>query len=74
MNPDPFPAILIGLLTGAITTIFNHKFKKPLNNPEVIDTQGTLYTFFTASFIGGVYSAIMSPIGPFGVDTPTSVN
>jgi hypothetical protein len=52
----------------------NHKLKKPLNNPEVIDTQGTLFAFFTSSLIGGIYSAIMSPIGIFGADVPTGVN
>lgn len=52
----------------------NHKLKKPLNNPEVMDTHGTLYTFFTAGFIGAIYSAIMCPIGPFGADIQLSQN
>lgn len=33
LNPDPFPALLCGLFIGIITTIMNHKLKKPLNNP-----------------------------------------
>jgi hypothetical protein len=74
LNPDPFPAILCGLISGAIVTLLNHYAKKPLNNPEVIDTHGTLYTFFVAALIGGIYSAILSAVYPYPTDIPTSVN
>ena len=52
----------------------NHKLKKPLNNPEVIDTQGTLYTFFASALIGGIYSAILAAVYPYSSEIPTSVN
>jgi len=60
--------MLAGLMIGTITTIMNHKLKKPLNNPEVADTQGVLFTFFISSLFGGFYSACLTPVGPFGVD------
>lgn len=74
INPDPFPAILCGLITGLIVTLLNHKLKKPLNNPDVIDTQGTLFTFLFSSIIGGIYSAIMMAVYPYPSEVPTSVN
>ncbi len=52
----------------------NHKLKKPLNNPDVVDTHGTLYTFFTAALIGGIYSAILAVVLPDPSEVPTSVN
>lgn len=36
-----------------------------LNNPAVYDTHGTLFTFFTAALIGGIYSAILSAVYPY---------
>jgi hypothetical protein len=74
LNSDPFPAILCGLIAGFITTILNHKLKKPLNNPEVVDTQGTLFTFFTASLFGGIYSAILAAVFPWGPNMATASN
>lgn len=52
----------------------NHKLKRSLNNPEVVDTQGTLYTFFIAGLIGGIYSACLAAVHPYGPEIPTSVN
>jgi len=52
----------------------NHKLKKPLNNPEVVDTQGTLYTFFVAALIGAIYSGILEAVYPYPSEVPTSVN
>lgn len=52
----------------------NHKLKKPLNNPDVVDTQGTLYTFLFSSIIGGIYSAILMAVYPYPSEVPTSVN
>lgn len=57
-----------------IVTILNHKLKKPLNNPEVIDTQGTLYTFFFSALIGAIYSGILAAVYPYASEVPTSVN
>jgi len=62
------------LIAGIIVTILNHKLKKPLNNPDVIDTQGTLYTFFASALIGGIYAAILAAVYPYASETPTSVN
>ena len=45
-----------------------------MNNPDVIDTQGTLYTFFTSALIGGIYSAILAAVYPYASEVPTSVN
>lgn len=58
-------------MVGVITTIMNHKLKKPLNNPEVVDTQGTLYTFFIASLFGAFYSACLATVTPYGADVAT---
>jgi len=52
----------------------NHKLKKPLNNPEVIDTQGTIYTFFITALIGGIYSACLAAVYPYGAESPTGTN
>jgi hypothetical protein len=52
----------------------NHKLKKPLNNPEVTDTQGVLFTFFISGLIGGIYSSCLMAVGPFGPDVTTVVN
>jgi hypothetical protein len=52
----------------------NHKLKRPLNNPDVVDTQGTLFTFFFSAFIGGIYSAILAAVYPYGSEVPSSVN
>jgi|694.fasta_scaffold109651_4 flagellar biosynthesis protein FliQ len=62
----PFPALLIGTIVGIITTILNHSTKKPLNNGGVIDTQGTIITFFVPALIGGLYSAIIQAVGAYG--------
>jgi hypothetical protein len=74
LNPDPFPAILCGLIVGIIVTVTNNKLKKRLNNNSIIDTHGVLYTFFLASLFGGLYSAILTAVYPYPTDTPTSVN
>jgi len=74
LNPDPFPALLCGLIVGIIVTIMNHKLKKSLNNPDVVDTQGTLYTFFTAALIGGIYSGCLAAVFPYGAESPTGTN
>ncbi len=50
----------------------NHKLKKPLNNPDVFDTQGVLYTFFMASLIGGIYSAILAACRPHASEIPVT--
>jgi hypothetical protein len=52
----------------------NHKLKKPLNNPDVVDTQGTLYTFFVAALIGAIYSGVLEAVYPYASESPTSVN
>ena len=52
----------------------NHKLKKSLNNPDVVDTQGTLYTFFTAALIGGIYSGCLAAVFPYGAESPTGTN
>lgn len=62
------------MIVGILTTIFNHKLKKPLNNPDVYDTNGILYTFWTSSLIGGIYSAILVAFYGWGPDQVTSVN
>lgn len=74
LNSHPFPALLIGLIVGILTTILNHKLKKPLNNPDVIDTNGTIFTFWTAALLGGIYSAILAAFYCWGPDVVTSVN
>lgn len=74
LNPDPFPAILCGLITGLIVTVLNHKLKKPLNNPDVVDTQGTLFTFFFSALIGGIYSGILAAVYPYPSEIPATVN
>ena len=61
-------------MVGIIVTLLNHKLKKPLNNPEVIDTQGTLYTFFASALFGGIYSAILAAVYPYASEVPISVN
>jgi len=61
-------------MVGFIVTIMNHKFKKPLNNPDVNDTQGTLFTFFVSALFGGIYSAILAAVYPYPSEVPTSVN
>lgn len=53
------------MIAGFIVTLLNHKLKKPLNNPDVIDTQGTLFTFFTSALIGGIYAAILAAVYPY---------
>lgn len=68
LNPDPFPAILCGLLVGAIVTLLNNKLKKKLNKNSVIDTHGALYTFFFSSLFGGFYSAILTAVYPYPTD------
>jgi len=62
----PFPALLIGTIVGAITTIMNHSIKKPLNFGGVIDTQGTFITFFIPALLGGIYSAIIQTVRAYG--------
>jgi hypothetical protein len=52
----------------------NHKLKKPLNNPDVVDTQGTLFTFFFSAVIGGIYAGILSAVYPYPSEVPSSVN
>ena len=52
----------------------NNKLKKPLNNPDVVDTQGTLFTFFFSAVIGGIYSGILSAVYPYPSEVPSSVN
>lgn len=65
INPDPFPAILCGLIVGLIVTVMNNKLKKKLNNPSVIDTHGIFYTFWFSALIGGFYSAILEAVYPY---------
>lgn len=48
--------------------------KKPLNNPAVFDSHGTLFTFFIAALIGGLYSAILAAVYPYPSEVPTSVS
>eukprot|EP00919_Chromeraceae_sp_WS-2016_P052451 GHVR01124515.1.p1 GENE.GHVR01124515.1~~GHVR01124515.1.p1 ORF type:complete len:118 (+),score=7.26 GHVR01124515.1:2983-3336(+) len=60
---NPFPAILIGLIAGILSTLLNATMKKALNRTGVIDSQGALFTFLIPSFIGGIYSAILQAIG-----------
>lgn len=62
------------MITGFIITLLNHKLKKPLNNPDVVDTQGTLFTFFFSAVIGGIYSAILAVVYPYASEVPSSVN
>jgi hypothetical protein len=65
---------LIGLIVGVLITILNHKLKKPLNNPDVIDTQGVLFTFFVAGLLGGIYSSCLAAVGLYGPTIATSVS
>lgn len=65
---------MCGLITGFIVTILNNKAKFELNNPAVYDTHGTLFTFFTAAVIGGIYSAILCAVYPYPSEVPDSVN
>lgn len=55
-------------------TVLNHKLKKPLNNPDVVDTQGTLFTFLFSAIIGGIYAGILSAVRPHPSEVPNSVN
>lgn len=57
-----------------VITFLNYKLKKPLNNPEVVDTQGTIWTFFFAALIGAIYAAILSAVRPYSSEFPLSVN
>jgi hypothetical protein len=62
------------LITGLIVTVLNHKLKKPLNNPDVVDTQGTLFTFLFSAIIGGIYAGILAAVRPHPSEVPNSVN
>ena len=37
-----------------------------------MDTQGTLYTFFVSGLFGGIYSACLAAVNPYGPDVPLS--
>jgi hypothetical protein len=55
-------------------TVLNHKLKKPLNNPDVVDTQGTLFTFVFSAIIDGIYAGLLSAVRPHPSEVPNSVN
>lgn len=61
-----FPALLIGNIVGVVVTLLNHFLKKKLNDGGVIDTQGTLFVFFVPALLGGIYSAIIQAVSPYG--------
>ena len=57
--------MLIGLLSGIATTLFNSK-KKNLNEKGVIDSLGSISVFLIPSFAGGIYSSILYATTAYG--------
>ena len=57
-----FPAMLVGMTAGIVSTLGNSLLKKKINSNGNIDSQGVLFSFLVPALIGAVYSSIIAAI------------
>ena len=62
---NPWPAMLVGMLSGMISTYLNTKMKS-INSKGVVDSLGSICLFLIPSLGGAIYSSILYTTTAYG--------
>ncbi len=62
---NPWPAMLIGMLSGIVSTYLNTKMKS-INHKGVVDSLGSICLFLIPSLGGAIYSSILYTTNAYG--------